>query len=157
MMGVERRLSVFKRACYFGTAVIGAGALAASQTFDPTRQFGTYGPALLPSILGAGLVLLGIAGLIRPARVTQSETEYDPKQFASAILVMIVYVALFRPLGFLLDTMIASVLLVVFTVREHRRVALVGLVAFVALVYFLLHNVLQTQFPTPPWLNLGFL
>ncbi len=156
MTGVERRLSVFKRACYFGTAVIGAGALVASRTFDPTRQFGAYGPALLPSILGAALVLLGIVGLFRPAQVTASEIEYDPKKFASAILVMIVYVALFRPLGFLLDTMIAAVLLVMFTVREHRPLALTGLAGFVALVYFLLHNVLQTQFPTPPWLNLGF-
>ena len=146
-----------KRACYFGVVIVGGIAVAVSQTFDPSHQFGMYGPGFVPLNLGAVLVILGILGLVRPDPVPRVEGEYDIRRLAIAAAAMIAYALLFRVVGFLIDTMTIAIVLVLTLVREQKIMSLFGVAAFVALIYVLMHNVMEVQFPNPAWLSSGFI
>ena len=156
-MQEDRRLSTWKRAYYLGIAAAGAFAMSTSRTFDPTHQFGTYGPAFVPFVIGAALVILGLIGTIHPGPVPRTEEQYDLVRLLTAIAVMAAFVVLFRVLGFFLDTVGAAIALSILLVREHRWLSLAGIVGFVAATYLLMHDVLQVQFPSPSWLTAGLL
>ena len=146
-----------KRACYLGVVIVGAIAVASSQTFDPSRQFGMYGPSFVPLLLGAALVILGILGLLRPGPVPRAEVDYDVRKLAIAVAAMAAYVLVFRSIGFFLDTIAIAVALALILVREHKVISVFGVAGFVALIYVLMHNVMEVQFPNPQWLSSGLL
>jgi hypothetical protein len=140
-----------KRVCFLAVALIGLFALLSSRTFDPTQRFGTFGPGLLPLLLGTVLGVLGLIGVVRPGPTPEQKERYDVRPFVTMIAVMAGYVVLFRVLGFFLDTMLCATILVILLARDRLWVTLFGMVGFVSLTYGVLHIALQVQFPSPSW------
>ncbi len=113
-------------------------------------------PALFPRLAAAGFVVVGLAYLVLSFRMYERSTlrELPASAYvnlAVLLAVMIVYVALLRPLGYVLSSMlVATGIALYYGSRNAFGIAAVGVAAPLA-IYFLFTRMLTVSLPPFPW------
>lgn len=132
--------------------IVGVVALAASMTIMEGAG-GRLHPRTLPMTIGA-LLVLGGAWLILYARTRQYRDKAIDwpdragwRNWAVALVMMILYAALMQPLGFVLTTFIFVVAFIWYFGKFKPWVALAWGFGTVAFIYLLFIRLLQMEFP----------
>ena len=148
------------------STVIGA-AYSIMAILLPLAPFGE--PArhkVFPYIIGAGLIVLGLAQILLELRklpsVPAEKRVHLPKaisrhgrEIASAVAASIVYAIIFEPLGYVISTILyLSVILFMINGKKNAVVNLIVAVVFSVGIYALFAYVLGIQLPPMPLLDI---
>ncbi|MDR7304412.1 tripartite tricarboxylate transporter TctB family protein [Haloactinomyces albus] len=120
--------------------VITLGFPAPGQSADP-------GTAAFPRLIAILLAVLSVILLVRPARVSLLPPKHELARVAGVLVLAVAYAWLFKPLGFILATVLFMVgALLLAGVRRPLRLTL-GAVGVAAAMYFLFSVLLEVYLP----------
>jgi putative tricarboxylic transport membrane protein len=134
------------------TVIFGSAIVAVARTF-PAVPDQTAGPALFPTLIGAGLILCGLAlaSLRRPAAPWFQADDWVGRprmvlNFALVFVDLVFYAIAVGRLGFFITAVIfLSVLLLAFGVRRMRIVPLALVVTMV--IHYAFYSLLRVPLP----------
>lgn len=137
-------------------AGIGSALILQSRTLTHSAYGSSVGPNAFPTLLGAVMLLLSIILLIKTFRykhILEKTKSLDYKKFAVFVGLMILYVFLFEPLGYVLSTFL--LLIIGFQLLERGKIVYSIIIAalFSGIVYYVYVSLLKgTLPPFPEWL-----
>lgn len=122
----------------------------------PAASIGSpYAPIYFPAMLGVGMVILGIAQLIKDKKITVTQYTSDktfPMILKTAV-VIIIYALLFDTAGYVISTTIFMFLMMyLFNGKENLVRSIVVSVLFSVLVYVAFSKLLGVYLPVMPFL-----
>ncbi|MHB0895918.1 MAG: tripartite tricarboxylate transporter TctB family protein [Spirochaetales bacterium] len=147
---INKRFDVLAGAIFL---VIGAFFVIASRGITSSSYGSNVGPAVFPTLLG--IILMGLSAIVIYGAITFKGAEKpksgrDYKRLAALIAAIIVYIALFEPLGYVISTFLF--LTFVFQLMERKKLGKSLLIAavFSGVVYLLYVVLLQGNLPPFP-------
>lgn len=134
--------------------------LVPSQVAEPPRFFGRssagISPRLFPQIIAVGFVIIGALYAVASLRMRESSGFIGlPRSAYINVLVilavMVAYVALLRPLGYVLSSMLVATSIALF--YGSRSVVGIGIVGVLAPlgIYYTFTRFLSVSLPPLPW------
>lgn len=133
--------------------------LASALTIEKS-SFGDapVGPKALPIVIGAALAVAALALVARSLRRTQTgEREGDPEnpaqspaRFAVVAGLLLVYIVVFLPLGYMISTFLFLLGTTMYLDRAHPVRNVVYALAFSLIVYFVFTELLEVVLPAGP-------
>ncbi|MGH3386230.1 MAG: tripartite tricarboxylate transporter TctB family protein [Nocardioidaceae bacterium] len=144
-----------------GGVAAGLGAfivVATLQIPDTTFANSVMGPRDLPLVIGIGMVLCGLAlsaqGLLetrgagrRPPAPPAPVPRQSLRQFVVIVAMLLVYLLVFIPLGYVLSTFAFLMASTSYFDRTHLRRNLVYSIAFAVVVFYGFNEVLNVTLP----------
>jgi putative tricarboxylic transport membrane protein len=132
-----------------GVVLVGVSAVYgwSAYQFEVPFQYEPLGPKAFPLILAALMIMSGIGLIVRPDRLAPFPDRKGLANLALACVIMFLYAATFRWLGFILATVLAGSLIGwLFGAKPVR--AVVFALALAVVGYFVCGDLLRLNVPT---------
>jgi putative tricarboxylic transport membrane protein len=154
--GIRTGTLVYKRLCMsrarriFSIVLLIFGAVVVISSFWLDKSFISYdiGPAIYPRILGVIVILLSVMMFIRPAQDGEPEKiRVFGKKFFLIIIPMMIYILMLKPVGFIVSTMLAMILMI--RAMGEKRIFNIVLYATITpvVLYFMFSFLLHVPLP----------
>lgn len=160
--GSARSLSVnFNTAIAILSIVLGVAILLAipSQVQEPPRFFGRsssgLSPKIFPTVVAAGFIVIGAIYVVASLRLRETNhlrtlSPQNLLNLAVTVIVMVAYVLLLRPIGFVASSMIvATTISLYYGSRDPIGIGIVGVLAPLG-IYTLFTRYLSVSLPPFP-------
>ena len=133
--------------------VIGAFFVIASRKITSSSYGSNVGPAVFPTLLG--IILIGLSAIVIYGAITFKGTEKpksgsNSRRLAVLIGAIIVYIAIFEPLGYVISTFFFLTFVFQFMERKHLVRSLLISAIFSSVVYMAYVVLLQGNLPPFP-------
>jgi putative tricarboxylic transport membrane protein len=147
---INRRFDIISGGVFL---VIGAFFVTASRGISKSSYGSNVGPAVFPTLLGGFLILLSLMVIATAMKTKQTAAKEGAKGYgrlALLILAMLVYIALFEPLGYVISTFVFLVFLFQLVERKNLVRSILISAGFSAFVYIGYVVLLQGNLPAFP-------
>lgn len=151
----------------FGSDAVAGGVVLAFAIFYLIATFAippssftnaAVGPRAMPIVIGVGLALAAAALIVRGLRgsveedgVLQEETPpQSPVRFAVIVGLLVAYILLFLPLGYVLSTFLFILGITMYLDRGHPVRNMIYALVFSLVVYFVFTELLGVALPRGP-------